>query len=129
MIRAFYPETVGLEHLDVVRVETTVRAMQADPSSLSREAIVSRLRVILPDLSRHFGVRSLSVFGSRARETAGPSSDVDILVEFDRAPGFFRFVELEERLAAHLGLKVDLVMKSALRPNIGRRVLAEAIAV
>ena len=71
----------------------------------------------------------MSVFGSRVRGTADPDSDLDLLVEFDRVPGFFQFIELEDQLGLLLGLKVDLVMKAALRPRIGERVLAEAVAV
>ena len=49
----------------------------------SCDDIVTRLRVILPEVREAFGVRGLSVFGSRARDDANPDSDVDILVEFD----------------------------------------------
>jgi len=50
-------------------------------------------------------------------------------VEFDRAPTFFRYVELKDELSELLGVKVDLVMKSALRPEIGRRILDEVVSV
>lgn len=40
--------------------------------------------------------------------------------------GFFKFVEMEDELSELLQRKVDLVMRPALRPRIGRRVLAEA---
>jgi len=40
-----------------------------------------------------------------------------------------KFVELEEYLSELLGAKVDLVMKSALKPQIGRRILREVIYV
>ena len=98
------------------------------PSSSSDE-IGASLRVILPEVREAYGVRGLSVFGSRARDDAKPDSDVDIVVEFDRPPGFFGFIELEEMLGARLGLRVDLVMKTALRPRLGQRILAESIAV
>ncbi len=57
------------------------------------------------------------------------TSDLDILVEFDRAPSLFQFVELQEYLSTELGIKVDLVMKTALRPAIGERILAEVVPV
>ena len=50
-------------------------------------------------------------------------------MEFDAAPTFFGFIELEDKLSSLLGVKVDLVMKSALRPEIGRRILAEVVSV
>lgn len=95
----------------------------------SREGIIACLREALPELRAHYEVASLSVFGSRANADARPESDVDVLVEFSRAPGFFRFVELEDELSRLLGLKVDLVMRNALRPRIGRKVLAEALPI
>ena len=96
-------------------------------SSLQR--ILEQLRQALPDLHHRYAVVSMSVFGSQARESSGPLSDVDALVEFTRPPGFFRFVELEDELSRLLGVKVDLVLRSALRPKIRQRVLDEAVRV
>jgi len=109
--------------------EVYVDLMQTDIPSHSRDQIAVQLRALLPELRECYGVRSLSMFGSRVHDAGGPGSDLDLLVEFDQAPGFFRFIELEDRLGRHLGLKVDLVMKTALRQRIGQRVLAEAIPV
>jgi predicted nucleotidyltransferase len=50
-------------------------------------------------------------------------------VEFDRAPTFFEFIALEDDLSRLLGVKVDLVMKSALKPRIGERILSEVVQV
>lgn len=103
--------------------------MPDSPPTKSREEIVGLLRTLLPELNRDYGVRSLSLFGSRVRGAEHRDSDVDILVEFDRTPGFFRFVELEDHLSRQVGVPVDLVMKTALRKKIGQRVIAEAIRV
>lgn len=85
-----------------------------------------RLRETLPALREQFGVLSLELFGSCLHGDDGPESDVDLLVRFDRTPGLIRFVALENHLSDLLGRRVDLVMPDALKPNIGRRVLAEA---
>jgi len=85
------------------------------------------IRKRLPDLRRRYGVRSVGLFGSYARGEQGRRSDVDLLVEFDAPIGLLRFVELERHLGDALGVKVDLVMKSALKPRIGRRILEEVI--
>lgn len=87
--------------------------------------VLAVLRARREELARDFGVTGIGVFGSCVRGEAAPGSDIDILVEFDRPPGFFRFLELEERLGEWLGAKVDLVTKSALKPRIGRRILKE----
>ena len=48
-------------------------------------------------------------------------------LRFKEAPGLFKFLELEERLKTILKVKVDLVMKSALKPQIGKRILSEVV--
>ena len=58
-------------------------------------------------------------------------SDIDILVEFypDSKMGLITFVELEEHLSDLLGIKVDLVTKSALKPRIGKHILKEVVYI
>jgi predicted nucleotidyltransferase len=91
--------------------------------------IIKILRKELPYLKEHFKVSSLSLFGSYAKDKQTPESDVDIIVIFNEPPGFFGFIKLENYLSNKLGCMVDLVMKDALKPNIGNRVKEEVIAV
>jgi hypothetical protein len=74
-----------------------------------------------------FGVSGISVFGSVARGEAGPDSDVDLLVEFERPVGLFRFIELQQRLEKLLGRRVDLVTRNALKPALREKILREAV--
>ena len=83
------------------------------------------LRQHLPVLEERYHVASLGLFGSYARREARAESDLDVLVRFRRTPGLIRFIELEGFLSDLLDIRVDLVMAEALKPNIGRRVLAE----
>ena len=83
------------------------------------------LRQLMPLLRQRYGVESLGLFGSYVHGEAGPKSDLDLLVRFHQTPGLLRFVELENYIGDVLGLRVDLVMAEALKPNIGQRVLAE----
>ena len=76
-----------------------------------------------------YHIRSLALFGSVARDEAGPDSDVDVLVEFDVVPSLLLLVRIENQLSDLLGVKVDLVMKSSLKPRIRDRVLAQAVPV
>jgi predicted nucleotidyltransferase len=69
------------------------------------------------------------VFGSYVRGEATTKSDLDILVEYDRPPSLFQFVRLQRDLSELLGVPVDLVMKSALRPAIGQVILSEVVPV
>lgn len=83
------------------------------------------LREHLPQLRAQYGVRSLGLFGSYVRGEQGAGSDLDILVEYESTPTFFEFIDLEDHLRELVGVKVDLVMKSALKPSIGERILSE----
>ncbi len=91
--------------------------------------LLAQLRQQLPALAEEFHVQSLGVFGSYVRQEQGPDSDLDVLITFDELPGLFRFIELEQHLAMVLGVKVDLVMKDALKPAIGKHVLNEVVPV
>ena len=76
---------------------------------------------------RELGVRSLSLFGSVARDQAAPGSDVDLLVDFDPPVGYFHLLEVQDRLEAFLGCKVDLVTQGGLRPELRQQILSEAV--
>jgi len=93
------------------------------------EEAMAILRAALPELRERFFVQDLAIFGSVARDAAGPGSDVDLLVEFEpgRAVGYFKFFALQQELESRLGLKVDLVTPGALKKQLKARILAEAI--
>ena len=93
------------------------------------EAYISTLRAHLPEIRKRYGVRSLGIFGSFVRGEQRKRSDLDVLVEFDHAPTLFGFIDLRDYLDDLLGVKVDLVMKSALKPAIGSYILAEVVPV
>ncbi len=92
-----------------------------------------RLQEVLDALRLHraefepFLVHTISVFGSVARGDAGPESDVDLLVEFERPIGLFAFVRLQMRLAEILDRRVDLVSRTALKPALRASILREAV--
>ncbi len=103
----------------------------SDRGSPEAEALRERLHAILDRLATDYGVRSLALFGSRARGEAVPDSDLDLLVEFDseRRLSLFDFVRLENELSDWVGVRVDLVERRALKPVIGRRILQDIIPV
>jgi uncharacterized protein len=95
-----------------------------------------RLGEVLSFLSSHrreleegFGICSLALFGSVARDEAGPDSDVDVLVDFYETPGLTQYMSLKFWLEERLGRRVDLVMVKALKPWARPLVEAEAIRV
>ena len=80
-----------------------------------------------PSELKALGVLSLEIFGSVARGDAGPGSDVDLLVEFDRPIGLFHFFRTLRTLEQLLGCRVDLVMRDAVKPQLRGRILSEAV--
>ncbi|RTI01826.1 nucleotidyltransferase [Thermus scotoductus] len=93
------------------------------------EQLITRLREAKTELRDRFGVREISLFGSRVRGEGRPTSDLDLLVEFERAPGLLRFLELEEYLSQLLGIQVDLVRKASVREELRAEILGEAVLV
>jgi uncharacterized protein len=87
------------------------------------------LRSALPGLREQWPIRSLALFGSRVRDDATPDSDLDVLVSFAQPVSISAFLALEERLTSLTGLRVDLVSAAALKPYIGERIRAEAVAL
>jgi uncharacterized protein len=89
-------------------------------------AVVEKLANLTPKLRRDFHVSGLHVFGSVARNEARSDSDLDILVEFTDHPTFARFMDLKFLLEDEFQVRVDLVTRKALRPELHAQVMAEA---
>lgn len=91
---------------------------------------VDEIKRISDAACREFDVKRLDAFGSIARGTSAPSSDVDLLVEFrnpeEKPAG--RFFGLLHRLEDSLGCNVDLLTLESLRnPYFRKRVLKERL--
>ncbi len=96
---------------------------------MDRETLLGRLRAAKPDLAARYGVVSLGLFGSAARGTATPASDIDILVSFDGPATSARYFGVQFALEDLLGRPVDLVTTKALRPELRPHVERELIGV
>jgi len=75
---------------------------------LTKETIVQQLRESYPHLTAKYGVERIGLFGSFAKGTADETSDIDVLVEFQRPIGF-QFMELVDYLEGLFGRKVDVL--------------------
>jgi uncharacterized protein len=95
---------------------------------MKRDEAISILKKCGKHLQK-FEVKSLSLFGSVARDEAHPESDIDILVEFSEPPTFDRYMDLKFYLEDRLGQNVDLVSHKMLKPQIRQTVEKEAIRV
>jgi predicted nucleotidyltransferase len=62
-----------------------------------------------------------------ARDEARVDSDVDLLVEFNRAIGLFEFIEVRLYLEDILGCSVDLGTREALKEHLREPVLKDII--
>ena len=96
---------------------------------------IERIKEILsehkPELAEKYGVKELGVFGSYVRGEEKRKSDVDVLVEFrpNASIGLLKFISIENYLSEILGIKIDLVEKSALKPRIGKQILKEVVYI
>ena len=94
---------------------------------MTRQDVLDKLEANRNEL-RQMGVKSLSLFGSLARDEAVDDSDVDLLVEFDRPIGLFQFIRVQQHLQEILGVnRVDLVMLDALHEELRDDILRDAI--
>ena len=78
--------------------------------------------------AQEYGVSRMAIFGSYSRGEQSRSSDIDIMVEFDRPIGL-RFVDLADDLESLLNTKVDLVSKKAIKPRLLRMIEPEFVYV
>ncbi len=96
---------------------------------MKRQDALTILAAHRHEFQQQFGVKSLALFGSVARDDATEQSDVDILVEFDRPIGLFGLFTLQDRLEHLLGCAVDLGTPASLKPRLRAQVLSERVYV
>ncbi len=91
--------------------------------------IKDKIKNELEYIRKTYKVKEIGIFGSYVRGEVEKDSDLDILVTVDLSIDFLAFIELELYLSEKLGIKVDLVMKDALKLHIGKQILKEVIYV
>jgi predicted nucleotidyltransferase len=95
---------------------------------MKRDEVLGILSDHRDELRERFAVKSLALFGSVVREEMGDSSDVDLLVEFERPVGLLHVVGTQQHIAKMLGVeRVDLVLRRAVLPELKEDILAEAV--
>jgi predicted nucleotidyltransferase len=97
---------------------------------MRRDEAIARLKRAEPSL-RGFGVAALYLFGSHARDEAGPESDVDVFV--DPAPderfGFLEFMNALEAIEQSVGVPVDYGTRKGLHPLLRPGIEQEAVRI
>jgi predicted nucleotidyltransferase len=89
----------------------------------TRSEVINKLQEIKPVLQKEWAVETLGLFGSFADESNIASSDIDIMVEFNKPVGW-RFFTLEAYLEKELNHKIDLVTRNALKEQIKPLILS-----
>ncbi len=96
---------------------------------MRRDDALSALARSKPVLVARYGVARLALFGSTARDSARPDSDIDVLVAFDGPADSARYFGVQFYLEDLLGCPVDLVTDKALRPELRPYIEREALHV
>lgn len=95
---------------------------------MTRDEVLALLAQHQAELAA-FGLRRFALFGSVARNEAGPDSDIDVLVEFDGDTTFSRYAKLYDCLEEILPRRVDLAIASSIRPVLREGVEEDAYEV
>jgi hypothetical protein len=94
---------------------------------MRRDEVLGRLRAHEAEL-RGRGVEALHLFGSLARDSARPSSDVDLFL--DHAAGLgLEVIAIREQLRELLAGRADVTTRRSLYPALRRRIEATAVRV
>jgi hypothetical protein len=98
---------------------------------MDRRALIEALKKYDTPL-RQSGATGLYIFGSRARGTNRPDSDLDLFIDYDpdtRVPNIFRLMQIEEEIAGDLGIPVTITTRDALHPLMKERIERDAVRV
>jgi predicted nucleotidyltransferase len=75
------------------------------------------------------GISQIGIFGSYLKGEETSQSDVDILIDIVRPTklDYLKLITIEDQLSKELGTTVDLVLKSSLKPHLGKKILQEVM--
>lgn len=93
------------------------------------EEVLKKKREEILVIASKYGARNVRIFGSAAKGSARPESDVDLLVEMESGRTLLDHVALVQDLEDLLGRKVDVVTEKSLHWYIRDSVLEEAVAL
>jgi uncharacterized protein len=91
------------------------------------QVLVDAAGPVLKALAADFDFSRLAVFGSVARGTASPDSDIDLIVESPPGMSSFGFLQFKRLLEQVLGREVDLIDYGGLKPKIDDDIRREAM--
>lgn len=86
------------------------------------------LEQLKPELAQKFHVQTIGLFGSVVRDDFSPSSDIDIIVDFDQPIGI-EFIDLANYMEQRLQKKVDLVSRNGVKDKYFKAIEREIVYV
>jgi predicted nucleotidyltransferase len=97
---------------------------------MRRDEVIAKLKETEPAL-KAFGVAALYLFGSHARDEAGPDSDIDVFVDptTEKDFGFLPFMDAYEAIKGVVGERLDYGTRNGLHPLLRADIENEAIRI
>ena len=96
---------------------------------MKRTEAITRLREHEAEL-KALGVQHLYLFGSTARDEAGPQSDVDLFFDHERGKlGLYELMDVKERAAEILGCKTDIMTRDSLHKMLREKIESTVVRV
>ena len=83
----------------------------------------------IKNFCRQHQIKTLSLFGSRAREDFKKTSDVDLLANFGKVKSLLELIHIELELSKLLGKKVDIVTKGSIPVYFKKGIEKESIVI
>jgi uncharacterized protein len=105
----------------------TIDRLETRP--LSRDQAIRRLKALEPEI-RAMGIVSLYLFGSTARDEAGPDSDVDLFGDLEPGRVFgWDYAGLPREIGALIHQRTDFIARGGLHPMLKDRIEASALRI
>jgi len=95
----------------------------------TKDQILSFLTQNRKLLRDKYHIVRIGLFGSYARDEQNPSSDIDLLVEFEEnTQDLYELkIQLKEFFHIQLGVDVDICREKYIKPRIKKSILKEAV--
>ena len=123
----------GLTHLTPYFANTALSVKliktRTPAEYMNREQALDILSRCKPVLQERYGLTTLALFGSTARNDAREDSDIDILVGFDGKATSKQFFGVQFYLEDALGSPVDLVTEKAVREELKPYIIQDRVDV
>lgn len=96
---------------------------------VSKREIIRLLKKFKRESASKYGIKTLGIFGSFARDQQDEASDLDIFVTLQESD-FFTLEKIKEELEMLIAFKIDIVnFRDSLRESFKQNILRDAIYI